>query len=153
MSGTVEQTFTASTMWELAHPWDFNPYVVAVDDNGDTRLVAPDYSPGLVTIHWAVPTAGTLTLIGSADDGEGEGGGGGGGVRYTYLSNIDEFDLTDLFRTLDADGKIRDVKKGYDVELTSNQVNGLREWYVLEEGTGLRPAPEAPPYSNNYFSG
>ena len=60
--------FSAATTWTAEHTFTVNPYVGVVDDNGNTLLVAPDYTtPGQVTVRFATATAGTLTLIGPID--------------------------------------------------------------------------------------
>lgn len=60
--------FEAALSWTVEHTFNVNPYVGVVDSNGDTLLVAPDYTvPGEVTVRFDVATAGTLTLIGPVE--------------------------------------------------------------------------------------
>lgn len=106
-------TFTAALSWTATHTFDVNPYVGVVDSNGNTLLVAPDYTvPGEVTIHFDTPTAGTLTLIGPGQTGSyptpvaTPGGLGAGPWRNARLIEIRSAPPVDMNGDIDGIGNL-----------------------------------------------
>lgn len=64
---------------------------------------------------------------------------------YVYVRNRDESSPVVLFRATDSEGIIRQVRVGQSISLSDIQWEYLSEWFILQEGVGIGPAPEVNP--------